>query len=46
MFKEIHSQEGPYAVMPDFPIDDSEDILQENEESEGDDIPEMDEEDD
>lgn len=33
-------------MMPDFPIDDSEDILQETEESEADDIPEMDEEDD
>lgn len=33
-------------MMPDYPIDGSEDILQETEESEDDDIPEMDEEDD
>jgi len=32
--------------MPDFPIDDSEDILQVDETAEDDDIPEMDEEDD
>lgn len=33
-------------MMPDFPIDESEDILQQDENSEPDDIPEMDEEDD
>lgn len=32
--------------MPDFPIDESEDILQETESTKDDDIPEMDEEDD
>lgn len=32
--------------MPDWPIDESEDILQEDESAEPDDVPEMDEEDD
>lgn len=32
--------------MPDFPIDESEDILQETEDSEADDTPEMSEDDD
>jgi hypothetical protein len=33
----------PIFMMPDFPIDESEDILQEDESAESDDIPEMDE---
>jgi hypothetical protein len=32
--------------MPDFPIDESEDILQEDEDEESDDVPEMEEEND
>ncbi len=34
------------TMMPDFPIDESEGILQEDEDAEDDDIPEMEEEDD
>lgn len=33
-------------MMPDFPIDESEDILQEDEDEESDDVPEMEEEND
>ena len=45
ILKQLNLHERRCAVMPDFPIDESEDILQQDESAEPDDIPEMEEED-